>query len=188
MKNVFFIALSFLFLAACQNSTDELNSTETWKGISHRSDKVRAFQGSIDGTLDFESEVPPTACTGVDGFYTAEYYLDGQAIPLGNIDEELSNLHHESCDLNLATMLLTAVVSGQIVAADGDVIYYTGLDTVNVFNYVTGAGPNGPISGTWTIEGGTGRFDDATGTFRVNGLVDFSDLSFDVDAQGTITY
>ena len=115
-------------------------------------------------------------------------HMSGNATHLGNLNASLSILHHDECDLDLEALTLTTVVSGALVAANGDLITYTGLDVTDVFNFVTGSGPNGPITGTWTITGGTGRFEDASGSFTISGLVDFTTLNFTAVANGTITF
>jgi len=185
MKNFSFILLALLFLGACNSSSDELVSPNGSSPITPRSQQARAFQANLSGALDVNSA--PTACSG-GPIALLDYFISGNATHLGTINAALSTLHHDDCDLNLETMLLSANVSGQLVGANGDLIYYTGNDVVNVFNFLTGSGPNGPITGTWTITGGTGKFEDASGSFTISGLVDFATLNFDVVADGTITY
>jgi hypothetical protein len=185
MKNVSLIALFLMLLASCQQN-DELVAPDASSQIVHRSSQPRPFHADISGALDLTSS--PTACSGDLGLNLLDYNLSGTATHLGLMDTDLSILHHDDCDLSLATMLLTTGVSGQLAAANGDLVYYTGEDVINVFNLLTASGPNGPITGTWTINGGTGRFDGASGTVTINGLVDFATLSFNVDVDGTITY
>lgn len=185
MKKLSFIVLSVMIMAACNTSSDELATPNGLSTITPRSQQPRAFHANLSGTLDLNSA--PTACSG-GPIALLDYFISGNATHLGNLNAALSKLHHDDCDLNLETLLLSANVSGQLVGANGDLIYYTGNDVINVFNYLTESGPNGPITGTWTIDGGTGKFEDATGSFTINGLVDFATLSFNVVADGTITY
>ncbi|MEP6794441.1 MAG: hypothetical protein ABJB16_08960 [Saprospiraceae bacterium] len=187
MKNLTFLMLTLLFMAACQQSSDELVSLDTSSQITQRSQQTRVFKANISGTLDASSA--PTACTGdLPGLALTGYSLSGNANHLGILNKDLSVLHHDACDLSFATMLLTTSVSGQLAAANGDLVYYTGNDVINVFNLLTGSGTTGTITGTWTITGGTGRFDGASGSFTINGLVDFTTLNLSVEANGTITY
>ncbi len=187
MKNLSFLALTTLLFAACQSSPDDLATPSGSTRVAERSAQTKTITGDIQGTPD--PDAPPTLCTGdLPGLAAADYFLDGQTLHLGNLDGVLSRLHHENCDLSFATMLLTTSVSGQIVAANGDKIYYTGDDVVNVFNLLTASGTTGSIIGTWTIAGGTGRFADATGSVTIDGLVDFTNFSFSVAVDGTITY
>jgi len=184
MKNLFFILLSVLFLAACNSSSDELASPSS-AAITTRSQQARAFYGNLAGALNVNSA--PTACTGLFPLAVVDYFMSGNATHLGNLNAS-SFLHHDDCNVDVTTFLLTSSVSGHLVGANGDWIEYTGQDTVNIFNYATNSGPNGPIYGTWTITGGSGKFTGATGSFRINGLVDFATLGFNVVADGTITY
>ena len=184
MKSLFFLLLSVLFLAACNSSSDELASPSA-SPIDSRSQQARAFHGSLAGALNVNSA--PTACTGLFPLAVVDYFMSGNATHLGNLNAE-SFLHHDDCNVDVTTFLLTSSVSGHLVSANGDWIEYTGLDTVNIYNYAFEAGPNGPITGTWTITGGSGKFANASGSFRINGLVDFATLGFNVAADGTITY
>ena len=184
MKKLSFIVLSVMVMAACNTSTDELATPNTSTQLSARSQQARGFHANLSGVLDLNSA--PTACSG-GPIALLDYFISGNATHLGNLNSS-SSLHHDNCDLNLETLLLSANVSGQLVGANGDLIYYSRNDVINVFNYLTESGPNGPITGTWTINGGTGKFEDATGSFTISGLVDFATLSFNVTADGTITY
>jgi len=107
---------------------------------------------------------------------------------MGLIDPAQSTLQHTSCDLSFATALLTNTVDGHVTAANGDMIFYTGNDTIDVFNLLTGADSLGTIKGAWTITGGEGRFAGATGSLKVNGPVNFNTSTFSGTGVGTITY
>lgn len=186
MKNLSLIVLSVLFLAACQNSTDDLASPGKSQ-IAPRSQQARAFQATLSGALNLESA--PTVCSGDLPLPILDYFISGNATHLGNLDAS-SFLHHDDCSIDLEAMTLTANVSGHLVGANGDWIEYEGEDVVDILNFVVppGPDPSGPITGTWTITGGTGRFEEASGSFTISGIVDFTTLSFNVVAVGTITY
>jgi len=186
MKNLTFIAFSVLLLAACQTSSDEMVTPGATSSIAQRSNQPRAFQANLTGTVDFNSV--PTPCHEFVPVAAFDYNVSGNATHLGNLNASLSIINHDECDLDLDAATLTTVVSGALVAANGDLITYTGLDVINVFNLLTESGPNGPITGTWTITGGTGRFEDASGSFTISGLVDFTTLNFTAVADGTITF
>lgn len=79
----------------------------------------------------------------------------------------------------------TVVEEWTATAANGDTIQVSGESTITGFDPQTGLYT---FSGTRTIEGGTGRFADATGAFRAVGETagDFSVYYGDV--KGTIGY
>jgi hypothetical protein len=185
MKNLSLIALLLMVFASCQPA-DELVSPTAATQIAPRSQHERPFHADLAGTLNLNST--PTGCTGDLPLALLDYFISGHARHLGLLDTELSFLHHEDCNLSFATMLLTTSVSGQLAAANGDLVYYTGDDVIDVFNLLTASGPTGPITGTWTITGGTGRFEDATGNVTISGTVDFTTLGFTAEADGTIIY
>jgi hypothetical protein len=189
MKKITIIALAVTLLAACSKDNMEINPDSTAQNSSTSSVQkalvTRAFSANISAVADPTS--PPTSCSGVIPFAAPDFILSGNAIHLGQLNG-LSRLHHVSCDVDVNTALLTTNVSGQIVAANGDVINYTGDDVVNIASLLTQTGTTGAITGTWTITGGSGRFEGATGTLTINGIVDLVGGSFTCDCVGTITY
>ena len=187
MKNLSLLALLLMLLASCQQS-DELATPDVSSKINPRAQQqTRPFEANLSGSLNPGSA--PTACTGdLPGLALLDYFVSGTALHFGNLNTELSTLHHEDCDLSFETALLTTSVSGQLVASNGDMIFYSGEDVINVYNLLTASGTTGTIEGTWTIEGGTGRFEDASGSFTISGTVDFITFGFTAQAEGTITY
>ena len=188
MKNLLFLLLCALFIVSCQPGSDELASPSSSARLEERSSQSRPFSATLSASINFEAGVPPTACSGdLPGLALLDYSVSGQATHLGNLGSS-SNLHHESCNVNGAELELTTSISGQLVAANGDKIYYTADDVIDVTNFVFQNGLPGTITGDWTITGGTGKFEDASGSFEINGLVDFTTLSLTFTANGTITY
>ena len=186
MKNLCFFALSVMLLASCHQA-DDLAIPAGTQSISQRSQQTRPFNATLQSSVNPGN--PLTACSGdIPGFAIPDHYLAGQATHLGLLDAGLSTLHHDDCDLSLATFTLMTGVSGQLSAANGDLVYYTGDDVIDVSGLLAGTGTTGAIEGTWTITGGTGRFEDASGSFTINGLVDFVTGTFSAVAEGTITY
>ena len=189
MKKLTIIILSLTLFAACKK---ELNESITPVSENFRAKKCKAakpFTAIFNATADVNSPNPPTACSGdVPGFSAPDFFLSGTATHMGHINAQLSKLHHASCNLSVTSMLLTTSVTVEIAAANGDLIYCTGNDIVNVTNLLTSTGTTGTITGTWTIIGGTGKFNGASGSFTINGLVDFITNSFNCQCAGTISY
>jgi hypothetical protein len=189
MKKLSIILLSLGFLVSCEKDSNELHNTALTQqsGTTARSSKV--FRGNFYSVQDANTANAPTACSGdVPGFANPGYFLVGSATHTGEIISAQSRGQDITCNLSFATMLLTTTVSGQLSASNGDLIYYYGVDAIDASNYLTGVGTAGTITGTWTVTGGTGRFAGATGSFSINGPVDFGTGTFSIEAVGTINY
>lgn len=185
MKTLSVIALSLVLLAACQNS-DDLASPSSSYSVDQRS-QSRDFQASLSSSVNPGN--PLTVCSGdIPEFGIPDHFLDGQAKHLGNLNGDLSTLHHDDCNISFATAELTTSVSGQLAAANGDLLFYSGVDVIDISVLLGAPGSTGSIEGTWTIDGGTGRFEEASGSFTISGVVDFVTGTFTADANGTITY
>jgi hypothetical protein len=186
MKNLAILILAVLFTAACSKEQNDLVGTSS---SSNGLRTTQPFKADFYSTQDTDPSIPPTQCSGdLPGFANPGYFLHGTATYLGALNSAQSRGQDVTCDLSFATMLLTTTVSGQLAAANGDLIYYTGIDAIDASNYLTGQGTAGTITGTWTITGGTGRFTGATGSFTINGPVDFATGTFSYHAEGTIEY
>lgn len=194
MKKITIISIAIMILASCKKDIQETNhDTNVQPGLANgtagKAKVTYPFNVNFYTSVDPDPTIPPTPCTGdLPGLANAGYFLHGTATLIGLINPAQSRGQDVSCHLSFATFLLTTSVAGQIAAADGDLIFYTGNDQIDVFNLLTGAGTTGTITGLWTITGGTGRFTGATGTLPINGPVDFVTGTFSFTGQGSITY
>jgi hypothetical protein len=194
MKKVNIIILAIMLFTACKKENEISPTLTVQDDLSSGTNLAKAiitrpFEVNFTTTADTSSSIPPTPCTGdLPGFAIAGLFLHGAGTHIGKINPSQSTLQHVSCDLSFTTALLTTVIAGQIASANGDLIFYTGNDEINVFNLLTGGGTTGTITGLWTITGGTGRFTGATGSFSLNGTVDFITSTFIGKGIGTITY
>ena len=189
MKKLTIIILSLTLFAACKKESNESAAPVLDNYSAKKSKAARPFTANFNATVDVNSPNLPTACSGdVPGFSAPDFFLSGTATHMGQINAQLSKLHHASCNLSVTSMLLTTSVSVEIAAANGDLVYCTGNDIVNVTSLLTSTGTTGAITGTWTITGGTGKFNGASGSFIINGLVDFITNSFTCQCTGTISY
>lgn len=189
MKKLFIILALVSLFASCSKESDEIAApVSSDSGIENAvGTRTMPFTATLNATADITS--PPTSCSGdIPGFAAPDFLLSGTGTYLGQINAQVSNLHHVSCDLSFATMLLTTSVTVDLVASDGSVLSITGDDVVNVANFLTQTGTTGAITGNWTITGGTGRFAGAGGSLTINGTVDFVSNSFSCVCTGTITY
>ncbi len=195
MKKIQMIAIAVLFLTACNKDMNEVMPSSTGQtDVASDSNlkkckHTRPFSINFYTTVDTNSAIPPTPCSGdLPGFANAGYFLHGTASHMGLINVAGSRGQDVSCNLSFTTALLTTSVAGEITSACGDKIFYTGNDEINVFNLLTNSGTTGTITGLWTITGGTGKFAGATGSFPINGPVDFTTSTFSITGTGTITY
>jgi hypothetical protein len=185
------IFFSMMLFASCEKDSDEMAAPAT-ANSGNASAKLAVslpFTGTLNATVDVNSPNPPTSCSGdVPGFGTPDFVLSGTSTHLGLLNVKLSRLHHISCDLSASTMLLTTNVNVVLQSANGDLLYCSGNDVINVVSLLTATGTTGAITGTWTINGGTGRFTGARGSINISGLVDFAVNTFSCTCTGNITY
>jgi hypothetical protein len=188
MKKLTIMILSAVLFTACTKNQDlaPINHEEAASPAALAFKGPREFRGQFEANPDPSSL--PTACSGDLGLAIPGYVLHGNAQHLGELIWQQSWFQHVSCNLNAAAGQLTTSISGQFAAANGDLIYYTGNDVLDVSNFLAGNGQPGTIQGTWTITGGTGRFAGASGTLTISGLVNFATLTFSFEAVGTIAY
>lgn len=188
MKKLSIFMTALVLFASCSKESADSVMPFASNQAAVKSVQARPFYAIINAAVDVNSTNPPTACSGDAPFAAPDFLLDGEADHMGNLDGQASTLHHDACNLSITDMQLTTEVSGQLVAANGDKVFYTGNDVVDVTGFVTGQSNLGAITGTWTLDGGTGRFEGATGTVTIDGTVDFQTFSFTCEIQGTIVY
>ena len=191
MKKLTIILLLVLFVACKKESAVAEINPQGQSNIQAigKSPVTRPFRASLYSSIDPDPSIPPTACTGdLPGLANPGHFLHGHATHLGELNWQQSRLQDISCNLSAAAMQLTTTISGQFAAANGDLVYYTGNDVFDVTNLLLQSGTTGTLQGVWTITGGTGRFEGATGSFTVTGMASFITFTFSFEALGTITY
>ena len=195
MKKITIIALAIMVLTACKKdmSSDTMISEEVASKTNAEKEKV-----SVPMKVVLYSSANPASpaltCTmpGVPfGIANSGYFLHGNATHFGPINSETSIGLDGFCNLSGSTFILSTTTGGQIVADNGDKITYTGADEIDLNNIIFNGGTTAVITGLWTITGGTGRFDGASGSFQINGIVDVTAAggpAFSITGEGTITY
>jgi hypothetical protein len=195
MKKITIFAAAILLLSACKK---EISSDAVHPAGPEGKANVQNLATSRPIKLNLTSSVDPSSpaltCTmpGVPfGIANSGYFLHGNATHLGQINAQTSMGQDGFCNLSGTTFILTTATGGQIVAANGDKITYTGDDAIDLNNIIFNAGTTAAITGLWTITGGTGRFAGASGSFQINGIVDVTTPggpTFSITGEGNITY
>jgi len=190
MKKLTLVILTLGLFASCsKESENSATPSSVTQGPSANARTAKIFKANFYSSVDVNPAIPPTQCSGdLPTLANPGYFLHGTATHIGEIISTQSRGQDLTCNLSFTTMLLTTSISGQIAASNGDLIYYTGNDVIDASNFLTGAGTDGTIVGTWTITGGTGRFAGATGSFDISGPADFATGTFSFEAIGTINY
>jgi hypothetical protein len=187
MKKLTIIIAALGLFASCSKQSDDQALPSSNQNNSTSLRTARPFNATLNAAADINSAPTPCSTLLPGGFAAPDFFLSGTSIHLGQINAQQSSLHHVSCDLDVTTGLLTTNVTVDLVAANGDILSCTGDDVVNVSALFTG-GTTGPITGTWTVTGGTGRFKAATGSLTINGTVDLVGNTFTCQCTGTISY
>ena len=195
MKKLVMMAMGIMLLAACKkdSSTDSLLMGDIQSKANGGKQVARPIKIDIFSSVDLYPDIPSEPCLGdANPLSTSGFFLNGNVTHLGKINAEKSRGQDISCEFSAgARLTLATKVKGQIVAANGDLIYYEGKDLLDLTEIFTGVSPYGTINGVWTITGGTGRFAGAAGSFPIKGIVDASKPSegyFTATGDGTITY
>ena len=195
MKKISIFAMAIMLLTACKK---EVNSDPMMQAELASKTNAKSAKVTSPMKINFYSSVnlasPSLTCTlpGVPfGITNSGYFLHGNATHLGLINAETSIGLDGSCNLSGTTFILSTTTAGQIVAANGDKITYTGNDAIDLNNIIFNGGTTAAITGLWTITGGTGRFAGATGSFSIKGTVNVASPqgpTFSITGEGTITY
>jgi len=198
MKKITIIAFTIMLLTACKKDINEMPSNSMAQADLSSKTNVGKDKVTVPMKVDLYSSAnsasPFLACTlpGVPfSIANSGYFLHGSATHLGVVNSETSIGIDGSCNLSGSTFILSTTTSGQMVAANGDKITYTGNDEIDLNNIIFHGGTTAAITGLWTITGGTGRFEGASGSFQITGIVDVTATggpAFSITGEGTITY
>src|SRR5689334_5378067 len=123
MKTLSIIISALVLLTACSKESDDITpSSSTSLTLKTPAARPRPFEAILSAAVNVNSTNPPTACSGDAPFVAPDFLLSGDISHMGGAN---GTLHHDACNLNLTSMELTTSVSGQIAAANGDLINYT---------------------------------------------------------------
>ncbi|MGB5316456.1 MAG: hypothetical protein WBN56_10685 [Robiginitalea sp.] len=188
LKNVLFrtsLLAIFILAFSCSQDTSsgDLDGAETLNAVEARAGKTRPIKGQLDFSFDYSNDLNIVSC-GVPGVALFKTIVSGNMSHLGNLqpgsefDEVLnepvigSYLIPISCQIVAPppAVVLNAVYRSVYVAANGDELHATENVLLTFMSERAGT-----FVGTVTIDGGTGRFKDATGTWNTNnGIFDAS--------------
>jgi hypothetical protein len=175
MRKITIFALAIMLFTACKKD----------KKIT------RPFKVEFYSSVNAASPLLNCVLPGVPfAIANSGYFLHGNVTNVGSIDPNNSMGQDGCCNLSPA-FILTTKTSGQIVAPNGDKIFYAGDDAIDLNNVIANGGTTAAMSGLWTITGGTGRFAGATGSFTISGTVNVASEGgpvFSITGEGTITY
>jgi len=190
MKKLTFLLAALAIVMACNKESDELASAKVGNNESIVDRSTKVFKATMQSSLNLNPPVTLTLCAGdIPEFAIPDHFLAGQATHLGKLDGTLSTLHHDACHTSVSTATLSASVSGQLTGSNGDQIFYSGEDVIDISGLLpTPSSPSGAINGSWTITGGTGKFIGASGSITISGIVDYASGTFNAEANGTISY
>ena len=198
MKKVTITVFAMMCLVACKKDTegpgtDAIMQSESAATPNSEKEKVtRPMKVVLYSSVNPSSSALSCTLPGVPfGLANSGYFLHGYATHLGKINSEASLGQDGSCNVSGTTFILTTTTTGKIVGANGDWITYTGNDQIDLNNIIFNGGTTAAFTGLWTITGGTGVFDGATGSFQVVGIGDVATPggpTFRITGEGTITY
>ena len=174
-------ALAFLILAflGCEQSeallpfdtNQELKSTETVQMVP--------FKGKLISAPTSPALIPCNdPVTGAVFPLPINNSVSGNATHLGKLDAMTSTVTVVSCSFDAIAMELTANLDFVFMNKKGDGVTFSGQSVI------TAAGPS---SGNYTITGGFGKFDGATGWLMTSGVADLTTGTTDFSVDGYIT-
>jgi autotransporter-associated beta strand protein len=129
------------------------------------------------------NNVPPVQCMPLqygDQKAFSMGWLAGNATHLGKVNKDLSPFWVNSCNFGPGMYELTWAINGQLTGANGDAYFYTGQLIID--------GMASTLTGTIHINGGTGKFKEATGELELDGTVDLSVNTSTFSGDGWISY
>lgn len=188
LKNALFrttLLAIFVLAFSCSQDTSsgDLDGAETLKAVEAKAEKTRPIKGQMDFSFDYSNNRNIVSC-GVPGVALFKTIVSGNMSHLGNIqpgsefDEDEneavigSYLIPVSCAIAAPppAVVLNTEYRSVYVAANGDKLYATENVTLTFQSERAGT-----FVGTVTIDGGTGRFEGASGYWvSNNGIFDAS--------------
>jgi hypothetical protein len=154
-------AVTFFSLPSCQKNSNDLPMSDETLSADHKSSQqARPFKGSIDYVVDTEIDL---TCECSDPLVIGNYFLGtGNITHMGNVTSE--SIPCVEYILNGENIVGYSVESqcATFVAANGDELFTTVDPYVMMLDLNCFCSFSGPY--TTTITGGTGRFENASGS------------------------
>jgi hypothetical protein len=186
MKKLMFVMLaSLLIMFGC--SKDDPVMEENDNSVSSENLKCKPLELTLPLKVWFSSipdfSTPPVQCL------PAEFgnvvvggggWIKGFATYIGKVNVDNSPWSTTGCNFGPNPGQVTQYIQGKITGANGHYFLYSGHSTATF--------ADASLTGEMTINGGTGRFANATGTVTINGTVNFETGAATWTGRGTITF
>lgn len=152
MKRIIFLLIGLLFIASgCSNETLSTDSALEEANLKSAITKMIPIKGEVIISVDEYNELGLGKNGKMSGYFTH----------MGKLDETKSTWVNLSNDLSQYPLFISIVNDVVFCAANGDLIYGTYYGTTDV--------TTAEVKGSLVIEGGTGRFVNASGQTSASG-------------------
>ena len=181
MKKSILVLVAGMVFTACMKEeslppsiSNEANGITQEKAMVTRPMMVN-FYATPNQTL------PPVPCVPAPNVFVAGgLIIHGTATHIGLVNPANSFGTVLNCNMGPQPFELSTQQTGQVAAANGDLLYYSSTEVINVIN--------GTVTGVVNLTGGTGRFMGASGSVNVQGTVNLQTGFAQWTGTGTITY
>ncbi len=189
MKTLLKLTGLFIFLfAGCtlDQGMDELNAPALIKSkdqvtLQVQEPKTVTLPWKCEFACDRDTTMAPYLCNPAQAniYIGGGGWVKGNATHIGKVNQAESHWITTACNFNPVLMQITSSHAGKITGANGDYFFYYGTTVTQL--------PAGTFEGDIVIDGGTGKFEGATGNVHMIGAADLTNGAMSWTGTGTIT-